>query len=449
MNVVTTSHDAASGVKPVRIGMFGLGTVGGGVAKLLLSRRDIISREIGRPIELTKVVVRDLHRTREFEVPAELLSTDPDAILEDPTIDIVVEVMGGIRPAGEWLRRAIRAGKHIVTANKDLMATEGVELLRLAAEHGVDVSYEASVGGGIPLIGVFRQDLVANEVQSVHAIINGTTNYILTRMAQDGADYLPALAEAQALGYAEADPTNDVEAIDATYKLAILASLAFRTHIPPPQIFREGITKLRAVDFKMARELGYVIKLVAIGRRHKGANGSADSIELRVHPTLLPKDVLLAGVNGVYNAVHVQGDLVGDVLLYGRGAGSGPTSSSVVSDIIDIAHNVNAGVSNRVPFRVTDDLPLLAIDEVQSRYYVHLWVADQPGVLAQIAQVFGDHGISIASCIQKETDAKAGTAELVIVTHGAREAGMRDALKQFETLSAVRDLGSVLRIETP
>ncbi|NDE75628.1 MAG: homoserine dehydrogenase, partial [Proteobacteria bacterium] len=203
MNVVTTSHDAASGVKPVRIGMFGLGTVGGGVAKLLLSRRDIISREIGRPIELTKVVVRDLHRTREFEVPAELLSTDPDAILEDPTIDIVVEVMGGIRPAGEWLRRAIRAGKHIVTANKDLMATEGVGLLRLAAEHGVDVSYEASVGGGIPLIGVFRQDLVANEVQSVHAIINGTTNYILTRMAQDGADYLPALAEAQALGYAE------------------------------------------------------------------------------------------------------------------------------------------------------------------------------------------------------------------------------------------------------
>jgi homoserine dehydrogenase len=432
--------------QPIRIGMLGLGTVGGGVARLLSQKAGAISQEIGREIALRRVLVRDPSRTRSADVPRELLTTDPTSILEDPDIDVVVEVMGGISPAGEYVRRAIAAGKHVVTANKDLMATHGVEILQLAKQHGVDVYYEASVGGGIPLIGVFRQDLVANEVRQVHAIINGTTNYILTRMAQDGVDFAPALSEAQSLGYAEPDPTNDVEAIDATYKLAILASLAFRTQVPPDAIYREGITRLRAADFRYARELGYVIKLLAIGRRHATDSGSGE-IEVRVHPSLVPQDFLLADVNGVFNAVHVQGDLVGNVLFYGRGAGAEPTSSAVVADVIDVAHNLNAGVANRIPFHYAGRLPVRPMEALETRYYVRLWVADEPGVLARIAQVFGNHTISIASCIQKETDASAASAELVIVTHPAREADMQAAIAELRQLSALRELANMLRIE--
>ncbi|HEU5315580.1 MAG TPA: homoserine dehydrogenase [Chloroflexota bacterium] len=431
--------------RPIQIGLLGVGTVGGGVARLLSRKSASLAAETGREIVLRRALVRDLSRARSVELPAELLTTDPEAVLGDPEIDVVVEVMGGISPAREYVLRAIEAGKHVVTANKDLMATHGVEILERAQRHGVDVYYEASVGGGIPLIGVFRQDLAANEVHQVHAIINGTTNYILTRMAQDGVDFAPALAEAQSLGYAERDPTNDVEGIDAAYKLAILASLAFRTAVAPDQISREGITRLRAADFRYARELGYVIKLLAIGRRH--GSGAQSEIEVRVHPTLLPHDVLMADVNGVFNAVHVQGDLVGNVLFYGRGAGAEPTSSAVVSDVIDVAHNLNAGVKNRIPLHFGSALPIRPMSALETRYYVRLWVADRPGVLAKIAQVFGDHRISIASCIQKETDTTARTAELVIVTHPAREADMQTAVSEFRTLDIVRELANVLRIE--
>ena len=459
--------------------MLGYGVVGGGVARLLSQKGKAIGAEIGRPIQLTSVLVRDPSRARSFAVPTNLVTTDPAAVLDDPNTHIIVEVMGGISPAAEYIRRAIRNGKHVVTANKDVMSTHGVELLQLAAEHGVDVYYEASVGGGIPLVGVFRQDLVANEIHQIHAIINGTTNYILTRMAQDGVDFQPALAEAQALGYAEPDPTNDVEGIDATYKLSILASLAFRTQVPPDQIYREGITRLRAADFRYARELGYVIKLLAIGKRHEAddgpfspaqgghqakdeigkagsdsssdlgssSGGGAAGIEVRVHPALVPQDFLLAGVNGVFNAVHVQGDLVGNVLLYGRGAGAEPTSSAVVSDVVDVAHNLNAGVANRVPFHYAGELAVRPMEALATRYYVRLWVADRPGVLAAIAHTFGDHQISIASCIQKESDPSAGTAELVIVTHPAREADMRAALQALQALPVLRDLANVIRIE--
>ena len=432
--------------RPIQIGLLGVGTVGGGVARLLSYKSAALAAETGRGIVLRRALGRDPSRSRSVDLPAELLTTDPDGVLGDPEIDVVVEVMGGISPAREYVLRAIAAGKHVVTANKDLMATHGVEILQTAQRHGVDVYYEASVGGGIPLIGVFRQDLAANEVHQVHAIINGTTNYILTRMAQDGVDFAPALAEAQALGYAEPDPTNDVEGIDAAYKLAILASLAFRTHVAPDQISREGITRLRAADFRYARELGYVIKLLAIGRRH--GSGAQSEVEVRVHPTLLSHDVLLADVNGVFNAVHVQGDLVGNVLFYGRGAGAEPTSSAVVSDVIDVAHNLNAGVKNRIPLHFGTPLPVRPMDALETRYYVRLWVADRPGVLAKIAQVFGDHRISIASCIQKETDTTAGTAELVIVTHPAREADMQAAVADFRSLEIVRELANVLRIET-
>ena len=431
--------------RPIQIGLLGVGTVGGGIARLLAQKSAAIAAETGRGIVLRRALVRDATRSRSFDLPPSILTTDAAAVLDDPEVDVVVEVMGGISPAHDYVKRAISAGKHVVTANKELMATHGVEILQLAKQHDVDVYFEASVGGGIPLIGVFRQDLVANEVHEIHAIINGTTNYILTRMAQDGADYAPALAEAQQLGYAEPDPTNDVEGIDAAFKLAILASLAFRTHVAPSAIHREGITRLRAADFRYARELGYVIKLLAIGRRH----GSADApeVEVRVHPTLVPHAFLLADVNGVFNAVHVRGDLVGNVLFYGRGAGAEPTSSAVVSDVIDVAHNLNAGVSNRIPFHYAGALPVRAMSALETRYYVRLWVADRPGVLAKIAQVFGDHRISIASCIQKESDSEAGAAELVIVTHRAREADMQAALAEFRSLDIVRELANMLRIE--
>jgi homoserine dehydrogenase len=455
--------------EPIRVGLLGFGVVGGGVARLLSQKAEAIAAEIGRPIVLQRVLVRDPGRTRAVALPAGHLTTDPGDILDDPEIDVVVEVMGGITPAAEYVKRAIRNRKHVVTANKEVMATQGVELLQLAREHGVDVYYEASVGGGIPLIGVFRQDLVANEVHQVRAIINGTTNYVLTRMAQDGVDFGPALAEAQALGYAESDPTNDVEGIDASYKLAILASLAFRTQVSPESVHREGITRLRAADFRYARELGYVIKLLAIARRHgagafagadggagegrdpgagDGAVAGAGAVEVRVHPTFVPQDVLLADVSGVFNAVYVQGDLVGDVLFFGRGAGAEPTSSAVVADVVDVAHNLNAGVANRIPFHYAGRLPVRPMPLLETRYYVRVWVADRPGVLAQIARVFGDHQISIASCIQKEADPAAGSAELVIVTHPARERDMQAALGALDALEAVRERAAMIRIES-
>ena len=433
---------------PINVGLLGFGVVGGGVARLLSQKGAALAEEIGRPVALRHVLVRDAAKPRSFPLAPERITTDPDAVLDDPQTHVIVEVMGGLLPAAEYIRRAIRNRKHVVTANKEVMATHGVEILQLAEEHGVDVYYEASVGGGIPLIGVFRQDLVANEIHQIHAIINGTTNYILTRMAQDGVDFAPALAEAQELGYAEPDPTNDVEGIDAAFKLSILASLAFRTQVPPSRIYREGITRLRAADFRYARELGYVIKLLAIGKRHVD-DGCGAEIEVRVHPTLVPQDFLLADVNGVFNAVHVRGDLVGDVLFYGRGAGAEPTSSAVVSDIVDVVHNLNAKVANRVPFRYAGQLAIRPMPDLVSRYYVRLWVADRPGVLAQIAQTFGTHQISIASCIQKESDPEAGSAELVIVTHPAREADMQAALAELQALPVLRDLAMMLRIETP
>jgi len=451
------SGGAAAG--PINVGMLGFGVVGGGVARLLSQKAAAIASEMGRPVALRRVLIRDPARTRSYALPPAQITTDPQAVLDDPETHIIVEVMGGLTPAADYIRQAIHNRKHVVTANKDVMATYGVEILQLAKVHGVDVYFEASVGGGIPLIDVFRQDLVANEIHQIHAIINGTTNYILTRMAQDGVDFAPALAEAQALGYAEPDPTNDVEGIDAAYKLSILASLAFRTQVPPQRIYREGITRLRAADFRYARELGYVIKLLAIGKRHlvgatratpretpSGGAGEAE-VEVRIHPTLVPQDFLLAGVNGVFNAVHVQGDLVGNVLFYGRGAGAEPTSSAVVSDVVDVAHNINAGVANRVPFHHAGQLAVRPMAALESRYYVRLWVADQPGVLAQIAHTFGVHQISIASCIQKETDAAAGSAELVIVTHPAREADMQAALADLQSLQVLRELANTIRIE--
>lgn len=419
----------------------GLGVVGSGVAKVLQEKVGDILGTVGRPIRIKRALVRDRDKQRTFALPRSFLTTEADDILLDPEIAVVVELLGGEEPAHSYLRRAIGSGKHVVTANKEVLAKFGPELLTLAQEHHVDVYFEGSVGGGIPLISPFKQALVANRVTRVRAIINGTTNYILTKMAEEGTDFAVALRQAQQMGYAEADPRNDVEGIDAAYKLAILASLGFRTVVRPHQVFHEGIARLHPHDFRYARELGYAIKLLAIAKQ------GDDAIEARVHPVLMPEHVLLAQVNGVFNAVEVEGDLMGRVMFYGRGAGAEPTAGAVVADIIDLAHNLRVGVANRLRVRYDEGRPVKPMVEVVTRYYLRLQVEDRAGVLAQIARVLGDHDISIASVMQKESDESAQTAEIVIMTHAAREAAMRAALAGLAELPPVRELSNVIRVE--
>ncbi|MGE0058369.1 MAG: homoserine dehydrogenase [Dehalococcoidia bacterium] len=422
----------------VRVAILGAGNVGGGVARILIEKRDVYARQLGRPVELTGALVRDTSRERPFDVS--LVTTDANRLIDDPDVDIIVETVGGEQPAFDYIKRALQQGKYVVTANKEVMAKHGPGLLSLAREHGVDLLYEASVGGGIPIIAPLKRDLLANRVLSLAAIINGTTNYILTSMSRDGADFADALKAAQDLGYAEPDPTNDIEGEDARYKLAILASLAFHTSVHPNDIYREGITKLTAKDFRYAAELGYSIKLLALAR-------SLDSgIQAGVYPAFISADAPLAKVDGVLNAVQLVGDLTGRVLFQGRGAGSFPTTSAIIADVLDAAQSIIGG---RREAYVADDTPakILPMSELQTRFYIRVTVADQPGVLAQIAFSLGEANISIASVIQKETDEDARTAELVIMTHEAREASMQQALQTVRELPAIREIGGFLRVE--
>ncbi len=431
---------------PVRIGLLGLGVVGSAVAQALVDKREALERRVGSPLELRRVLVRDPLKVRSID-PA-LITLDPDAVIDDPSIDVVVEVMGGENPAHEYIVRALRSGKHVVTANKEVLAKHGPEILSIAAEHGVDISFEASVGGGIPVIGPFKIDLLGNEIHEVRAIINGTTNFILTRMATDGAEFGDALKEAQQLGYAEADPRNDVEGIDAAYKLAILGSLAFHTVVRPSDVYFEGITALTSADFRYARELGYAIKLLAV------AKATGDSVELRVHPTLLPESEMLAKVDGVFNAVAVEGDLVGRILFYGRGAGAGPTASAVVADIIDVAQRSIAGRGSARPVApplYDERVRFRPMEEVCTRYYLRLLAHDQPGVFAQITQALGESGISLSSVIQKQSvtvgDPPVEYAEIVLMTHEAMEAAMQRAIAAISKLPVVSKIGSMIRVE--
>ena len=426
---------------PIRVGMLGLGTVGSGVAAVLEEKREALARRVGRPIELVRVLVRDPSKRRPVSIPRALLTTNPGDVIDSADIDVVVEVLGGIDPAYEYVRRALESGKHVVTANKEVIAHYGLDLLKVAQENGRDLFFEASVGGGIPLIGLFRQDLAANEITEIHAIINGTTNYIMTRMSQDGADFDVALKEAQKKGYAEPDPTNDIDGNDAAYKLAILASLAFGGPVPPQKVYREGVRQLEAVDFDYARELGYVVKLLAISKK------SADGVEVRVHPALVTKDFLLSQVSGVENAVRIKGDLLGHAVFAGRGAGSGPTSSAIVADLIDLAHNINCGAHARVPVRYDEGLVIKPMADVISRYYFRIWVSDRAGVLAQIGRLCAETDISISALVQKETDASAGTAEIVILTHKAREADMQKAIAAIAELDVVNRVATFMRVE--
>jgi homoserine dehydrogenase len=424
---------------PIGIGLLGLGVVGSGVARILHEKAGVYARQIGVPLELRRVLVRDPKKERGFPIGPSLITTNASEILEDPAIEMVIEVMGAEQPAYDYLRSALEAGKFVVTANKEVMAKHGGDLLRLARAHNVDLLYEASVGGGIPIIAPLKRDLLANDILSVTAIINGTTNYILTSMGKGGGSFAEALAEAQRLGYAEADPTNDVEGIDAAYKLAILASLSFHVDVHPDDVYREGITKLAARDFAYARELGYAIKLLAIARRRN------DRIELRVHPSLVPHEQLLASVDGVLNAVEIEGDLMSRVLFQGPGAGSLPTTSAVVADALDAAVSISNNVYWPHSFRRETDVKPLPIEQAESRYYLRIGVADEPGVLARVAGKLADDQISVASVIQKEVDGQA-EAEIVIMTHDAMEAAMRRALDEIGRLAGVAGVEQMIRV---
>ena len=428
----------------VGIGLIGLGVVGSGVARILQEKAQVYARQVDCPLCLTRILVRDPTKDRGPGIDKSLLTTDASAILDDPAVDIVIEVMGGESPAHDYVRRALSAGKYVVTANKEVIAKHGAELRSLAEEKGVDILYEASVGGGIPIIAPLKRDLLANDIEAISAIINGTTNYILTCMSREGRDFGEALGQAQALGYAEPDPANDVEGIDAAYKLAILASLAFHTRLHPDDVYREGITRLSSRDFRYASELGYVIKLLALARKLDGG------LQVRVHPTLLAREEELAKVDGVLNAVQVEGDLLGRVLFQGRGAGALPTASAVVADVLDAALRV-VGASPRQPgpagSAAGGPLTVRPMSDLRTRYYMRMSVADRPGVLGQIARVLGDHDISIASVIQKEADERAQTAEIVIMTHEAQEANVRNAFREMEQLPVVAEIGNLLRVE--
>jgi homoserine dehydrogenase len=433
------SQDQQPAATQFRVGLLGLGTVGSQVAERLEQSSDLVRRRTGVDLCLERVLVRDLDKARAY-TPRAPLTTNPDDILDDASIDIIVEVMGGDEPAHRHLSRALQGRKHVITANKEVMARYGPDLLETAQANDVDLYFEAAVGGGIPLISTFKIDLLANEISSIEAIINGTTNYILDGMSQ-GKSYGDALEEARRLGYAEADPSSDVDGHDSVFKLCIMSSIAFSSRYHPSDIYREGITALDPRDFGYARELGYAIKLVAQGRKRDGA------VELRVHPTLIPHAHLLSQVGGSNNAVVIDGDLVGSVLLYGQGAGGRPTASAVVGDLIDLVHSMRKGVNNRIPMWFDRNYPVRPFDEVPSRAYFRLEVEDRSGVLAEITRVFGGHDISIHSITQKSSDEGASSAEIVILSHPAAEAILKAARAELEALTSVRRIHAFIRVQ--
>ncbi len=420
----------------IGVGLMGLGVIGGQVAKVLLNREDggIILKKI-------KVIEQDLDKPNIRNIKRELLTTDEDDFFNTPDVDIIIEAIGGEQPAFEYLSRALSAGKHVVTSNKEVIAKRGAELSAIAKEHNVSLNYEAAVGGGIPLIMPLQRDLAANEIKGIYAIINGTTNYILSRMSKEGIDFDKVLAQAQKLGYAEANPKNDVEGFDSRYKLAIMASLAFQSRIQPEEIYCEGISRISSRDFRYAREMGFEIKLLAIAKQ-----GDSD-IEARVHPVLVPEEDFLAKVYGVYNAVLVEGDLVGEVTFIGEGAGALPTSSAVMADVIRVAQDIKVGAACRFVPQIKPGKCVKPMPDIMSRYFIRMNITDNAGVLANIARVLGDNKISIASAIQKEADEASGTAEIVIMTHPSQEKGFRHAIAELDKLEAVKEISNFIRVE--
>jgi len=423
----------------IYIGLLGCGTVGSGVIKLLDINYSSISQKTGSEIAIKKVLERDPEKCRKIGIGDDIITGQFEDILNDDSIDIVVELIGGIEPAFSYICAAMKKGKHVVTANKDLIAVKGEELFTLAATHGVDFYFEASVAGGIPVILPLKQSLAGNQVEEVIGILNGTTNYILTKMSQEGRDYEEVLQEAQQLGYAESDPTSDVGGLDAARKLAILSSIAFNSRVHLEDVYVEGIQTIAARDIKYGQELGYVLKLLAIAKELDG------KIQARVHPAFLPSQHPLANVNDVYNAVFIRGNAVGEIMLFGRGAGEMPTASAVVGDIIEVARNMALAITTRIGCTCYQEKEVLPISELRAQYYVRMTVTDRPGVLAGIAGVFGQHDVSIASVIQKtQTDVN---AELILITHLVKEQYLQESLNVMRSMPIVGEINNVIRLE--
>ncbi len=419
----------------IRIGLLGCGTVGGALARIIHSDAARIAARTGVFLEIKGVAVRSLTAERNVALPPDLFTREPQSLVNSPDIDVIVETIGGIEPARQLVIDSLKGGKPVVTANKELVANVGQELFEAAAAGGVDLFYEAAVGGGIPLIRALRDSLAGERINRVMGIVNGTTNFILTKMTEEGADYSEVLAEAQRLGFAEADPTADVEGSDAAAKAAILASIAFGAKVVAGDVYQEGISKISANDIAAAAHMGHVIKLLALAEFEGG------EVAVRVHPTMVPHTHPLASVRESFNAVFLEGSEVGDLMLYGRGAGGGPTASAMLGDVISAAKNLQQGVSSE--FGVLSEVKIRAIDETSSAFYLQLDVEDKPGVLAVVAGVFGEHGVSIRSMEQKGHDA---TAHLVFITHQAREADVQSTIRELRDLDEVRDIGALIRV---
>jgi homoserine dehydrogenase len=435
----------------VGVGLIGFGTIGTGVVKLLQGNADVIAQRLGFPLRLVRVADLDLETDRGVQLDRVHFDSDSDALIADPAVDIVIELIGGYEVAKRMILRSIELGKHVVTANKALLALHGKEIFRAALERGVDVAFEASVGGGIPILRSLREGLAANRIESVYGIMNGTTNYVLTQMEKTSEEFDVVVKRAQDLGFAEADPSFDLDGVDVAHKLTLLVAMAFGAELTYKEIPTEGIRGLTPIDFKAASEFGYRIKLLGIAKTHRGADG-AEQIEARVHPTLIPKTSLLASVDGAMNAVAVTGDAVGPTLFYGAGAGELPTASAVVGDLIEIAREVRRGGAGRVaplsymPRELTPR-QILPLGAITGSVYLHFTVLDRPGVLGHITGILGEHEIGIESVRQKGTGGVAESVPVLMRTHPASESALRQALEEIEQLSDLTAPTRVIRIE--
>jgi len=423
---------------PIRVGLLGCGTVGGAAATILVQHADELTERARTPIELRRIAVRDASKDRGLRVPADIWTDDPWEVVNDPELDVVIETIGGIDPARELVLAALKAGKHVVTANKDLLAAHGREILDAAEDAGVDVLYEASVGGGIPIVRPIKESLAGDRVRQILGIVNGTTNFILTRMSETGESFEDALAEATRLGYSEQDPTADIEGHDAAAKLAILASLAFNAEVVPTDVDREGIAQVKAADIAAAHDLGYEVKLLAVAEEDGG------QVSVRVHPTMIPKTHPLASVRDVNNAVFVVGEETGELMFYGRGAGGGPTGSAIVGDVVEAARNIRGGGRSIGSTTHHSAATIKPADQTLVRYYVVLSVADQPGVLASVAGAFANHSVSIASVRQ---EGFGDEATLTLITHTATVGRHVATFADLERLDSVKTIRSRMRVE--
>lgn len=422
----------------IKAALLGLGTVGGGVYKVMKKQESEMVSKIGARVQIKKIMVRNLEKAaKKVDDPSVLTNSWKD-IIEDPEIEIVIELIGGIEPAKTYILEALRAGKHVVTANKDLIASEGRILMDTASERGLDFLHEAAVAGGIPIIRPLKQCLAGNHISEVMGIVNGTTNFILTKMSKEGMEFADALKLAQDLGYAESDPTADVEGLDAARKVAILASVAFNSRVTFEDVYTEGITKITSTDIQFAKEMGWDIKLLGVARN------TPDGIEVRVHPMLIESTHPLASVNDSYNAVFVQGDAVQDAMFYGRGAGELPTASAVVGDVFDVVRNILSECCGRIGCTCYKELPIKKIDDIKSKYFIRMQVEDRYGVLANIASVFGNNCVSMAQVIQRRK--KGDLAEIVVITDSVRECHLKDSLAVFKGMSIVREISAIIRV---